>query len=100
MAAIAFLLAGAALRQVPVEEPGFVLPDFELAPIEPGVGDQPEIGDELVLDDRLIAVDPDARVVRLFDPSRTASLDGAKSAAPDASQALSDALARLRRSLR
>lgn len=98
-AAIAFLLVGAALRWVPIEEPSFVLPDFQLAPIEPVAEAHPEIADELLLDDRLIAIEPDARVVRLFDPSRMPTVDGSRSAAPDASQALSDALAQLRRSL-
>ena len=98
MAALAFLLVCAALRRVPAEEPSYALPHFQLAPIEPA-GRQPEIADELLLDDRLTAVEPDARVVQLFDPSRTPSVDGSRSAAPDASQALSDALAQLRRSL-
>ena len=99
VAAVAFLLAGAALRHVPAEEPMYVLPDFQPAPIEPVAGRQPELAGELLLDDRLIAVQPDARVVRLFDPSRMPPVEGSSSAAPDASQALSDALARLRRSL-
>jgi hypothetical protein len=66
----------------------------------------------LVLDDVLAAVGADARVVRLFDrkamptPGQMSSsierhLDrGAGSGHPDAAQALSDALAELRRSLR
>jgi hypothetical protein len=71
------------------------------------------LGDPLVLDDVLAAIGPDSRVVRLFD--RTAMptpgqlqvrIDdhlGQGSAAADltdASQALSDALAELKRSLR
>jgi hypothetical protein len=65
--------------------------------------------DELVLDDILAALNPDSRVVRLFerDPMPTAhemqaridrQLDGPVTA-PDASQALHEALADLRRSL-
>jgi len=72
-----------------------------------------ESDDPLVLDDVLAAIGPDSRVVRLFD--RTAMptpgqlqvrIDdhlgqGSAAAAPmDASQALSDALAELKRSLR
>ena len=67
----------------------------------------------LILDDVLDAVGPDARVVRLFDPSAMPSPaelkarvdrylgQGASWAkSPDASQALVDALTELRRSLR
>ena len=67
----------------------------------------------LMLDDVLIGIDPDARVVRLFDrgamptPGQLQSkianhLGRASPVEPpaDASQALSDALAELRRSLR
>ncbi|HYC65161.1 MAG TPA: hypothetical protein VEC14_10555 [Reyranellaceae bacterium] len=84
---------------MPSEDPSFVLPDFELAPIDPVAGNLPEIADELLLDDRLHAIEPGARVVQLFDPGRMRSVDGSRSAVPDASQALSDALAQLRRSL-
>jgi len=70
------------------------------------------VGEPLVLDDVLAAVGADSRVVRLFDrkamptPGQLSSsierhLDrGGASAHPDAAQALSDALAELRRSLR
>jgi hypothetical protein len=65
----------------------------------------------LLLDDVLAEIGPDARVVRLFDrkamptPGQLHSridhhLGQRPSAQPDASQALSDALAELRRSLR
>lgn len=65
----------------------------------------------LVLDDILADLGPDARVVRLFDrqkmptPGELGSriddhLDQAKTTPEDASQALSDALAELQRSLR
>jgi hypothetical protein len=69
--------------------------------------------DPLVLDDILAEIGPDARVVRLFDPKRMPTPGQLKSridshiekaasspGASDASQALSDALAELRRSLR
>jgi hypothetical protein len=72
-----------------------------------------QVEDPLVLDDILAEMGPDARVVRLFDrkamptPGQLKSRiddhlsEGAPPAAPsDASQALSDALAELRRSLR
>lgn len=68
--------------------------------------------DELVLDDVLAKLGPDSRVVRLFDPAsiptpgelqaridRHLSAEGRSSLLPDASQALHDALAELRRSL-
>jgi len=69
--------------------------------------------DELLLDDILAEIGPNSRVVRLFDPATMPTPgqlnarivrhlnDGASPAAPpDASQALYDALAELRRSLR
>ena len=68
--------------------------------------------DVLLLEDRLTDVDADARVVRLFDPRQMYATgmhppSGARKRGPsrpapapsDASQALSDALAELRRSL-
>ena len=65
----------------------------------------------LVLDDILDQLSPDSRVVRLFDPAAMPTpaqlksridrhLDGAAPDAPDASQALHEALAELRRSIR
>jgi hypothetical protein len=73
----------------------------------------PPPGDVLVLDDILAELGPGSRVVRLFDPASTPSpgqlnarieqhlRDGTSQAAPlDASQALHEALAELRRSLR
>jgi hypothetical protein len=71
-----------------------------------------DLEEPLVLDDVLAAVGADARVVRLFDrkamptPGQLgSSIDrhlerDSRSAHPDAAQALSDALAELRRSLR
>jgi hypothetical protein len=76
------------------------------------IGAQPRTAPEpLVLDDVLAKLEPDSRVVRLFDrkamptPGQLQSriddhLGQRTSAAPDAAQALSDALAELRRSLR
>ena len=75
--------------------------------------DRLDTSEPLVLDDILAKIGPDSRVVRLFDrksmptpgqlQSRIDSHLGqatAEIAKPDASQALSDALAELRRSLR
>ena len=73
---------------------------------------EPTSGEPLVLDDILAELGPDARVVRLFDrkamptPGQLQSridshlAQGSSAGASDASQALSDALAELRRSLR
>jgi hypothetical protein len=68
--------------------------------------------DELVLEDILAELGPESRVVRLFDPAamptpgqlnarieRHLSEENGSAAPPDASQALYDALAELRRSL-
>ncbi|MEP7131213.1 MAG: hypothetical protein ABI770_08805 [Sphingomicrobium sp.] len=73
----------------------------------------PDAADELVLDDILAELGPDSRVVRLFDPAAMPApaqlnarierhLGAATSSPPpvDESQALYDALADLRRSLR
>jgi hypothetical protein len=91
----------------------------ELEPFEPDEltlteADQLVSGTEepLVLDDILAEIGPDSRVVRLFDrqtmptPGELKSRvddhlrGGSAPAAPDASQALLDALAELRRALR
>lgn len=98
-AALAYLLARAVLRRIPAEEPSYVLPEFAPAPIE--LAEEPETGGELLLDDRLTRVEPNARVVQLFGPRRTPpASDGLSSMPADASEALSEALAELRRSLR
>jgi hypothetical protein len=65
--------------------------------------------DELVLDDILAALNPDSRVVRLFEPdaeptsgqlqTRIDSHLNERARGGDASQALHDALTELRRSL-
>jgi hypothetical protein len=100
VAAAAFLLACAVLRNVAAEEPSYVLPDFEPVPIELAPEAQ-DSGAELLLDDRLTRVDPDARVVQLFGPGQgPAAGDRARSEPADASEALSEALAELRRLLR
>ena len=74
---------------------------------------EPQLSDELILDDILAKLSPDSRVVRLFDPAAMPTpghlkaridqhLNGESPRAPleDASQALHEALAELRRSLR
>jgi hypothetical protein len=122
IAAVAYWLC---LRALGALEPRvqFPVPIFDVRTIDPpatgepaatavdGVG--PDAAEEpLVLDDILAELDPEARVVRLFDRSAMPTpgqlkeridghLDQAASPAsiPDASQALSDALAELRRSL-
>ena len=71
-----------------------------------------EEAEVLLLDDMLTQADPDSRVVRLFDPAAIPTpgalrsridrhlQDQQTSGYPDAAQALNDALAELRRSLR
>ncbi len=93
----ASLMAFAVLRSVSVGTLVYDLPEFEPVPLEL----KRETGDELVLDDRLGTVSPDARVIRLFDPSlEVGSVARPTPSPPDASQALAEALAELRRSLR
>lgn len=82
--------------------------DVQPAPPAPPDGS----ADELLLDDILAKLGPDSRVVRLFDPAAMltagqlkANIDRSlqrrrQAAAPDASQALHEALAELRQSLR
>jgi hypothetical protein len=117
--AAAFALSFAGLRRVEPEPRRFKVSDFVIQPI----ASMPELllaeadryvarEDELVLDDILAEIGPDSRVVRLFDPAAMptpgqlkdridAHLDagGPPGSPPDASQALFDALAELRRSL-
>jgi hypothetical protein len=67
-------------------------------------------GEELVLDEVLAAIEPESRVVRLFDANDTAGemqaridrhlRSSPRQIPPDATQELHDALAALRRSLR
>lgn len=109
VAASTMLLANVLLRAVPANERIYALPNFELTPIEPVLEVEDEAG-VLLLDDRL-TVEPDSRVVQLFErrPAQSGDRqanglgDGARlggPVAPDASRALSTALAELRRSLR
>jgi hypothetical protein len=95
---LAFALCFVGLRKVQPEEP-----PFRVAPIEALLTEADRIAseqqsandhDELVLDDVLTELSSQSRVVRLFDPAAMPS-----AASPDASQALLDALAELRRSL-
>lgn len=127
---IAFGGCWAALKLVPdprrLALPGFELADLEAvqdgAELELLLTDQLIVRDaaarqvpdaELLLDDILDALGPDSRVVRLFAPGELptpghlqSSIDRhlqtwrAPQAIPDASHALSEALAELRRSLR
>jgi hypothetical protein len=84
------------LRKVSAGNRDYDLPEFEPAPVE-----IPQAADELVLDDVLECAGPDARVIRLFDPGLESERAArANSPQPDASQALTEALAELRRSLR
>jgi hypothetical protein len=94
LAVAAFVIAYAGLRRIPAGRTQ-AMPVFEIAPIEPS------------------HAEPDAPMLRLVGSSRKAgglelrrSIDNpirssrSRPAPPDASQALSDALAQLRRSLR
>ncbi len=98
-AAAAFLAAQSGLRRIAPGEVTFALPAFPLATVEPN-GAQGDAAEELILEDELIEVSPHARVVRLFGPSQShLHSNPMRPAPPDASQALSEALAELRRSL-
>ena len=94
------------VREVPtIEQPELLLTErVELAVPE---------GDELLLDDILDQLEPDSRVVRLFDPAamptagelksridRHLDVESSAAQSSDAAQALHDALAELRRSIR
>lgn len=95
-AVVASCVAFSVLRKVPVGNRDYELPALEPVPLE-----FPKAVDELVLDDVLESAAPDARVIRLFDPARESELAArANGPQPDASQALTEALAELRRSLR
>lgn len=123
---VAYFLCFATLRSLERRKARFPVHVFDVRQIEPGVEDELLLSDSdrlqtvtsradgaLELDDILAELAPDSRVVRLFDPSAMptpgqlkARIDGhidRATAAPgtaDASQALSDALSELRRSLR
>ena len=94
----AFLLACAVLRRIPVENPHYELPAFELVPLEVAVT-AGGTGDELLLDDQL-SLESDARVVQLFERRQGPRPCEQESVPADASEALSEALAELRRMLR
>lgn len=101
VALAAFLLVCAGLRCLPAAQQSYALPAFAPVPIEPTPEAQDDATDELILQDLLARVSPDARVVRLFVPGQSHRHSSPSApAAQDASQALSDALADLRRSLR
>ena len=112
----AFLLAYGVLRRWPGEGRVHALPQFEPAPILAEAASAEAWGEllldgdqmlapcpcesELLLDDPLVATDPGSRVVRLFGADRAPRCgDPSQSPCPDASHALSQALADLRRSL-
>ena len=103
------------LRVFDVREvgPGILTEEPAAEPEEPAFDpEDPEVdADALVLDDILAKLAPDSRVVRLFDkdamptPAQLRAriedhLDMGASSSADASQALHEALAELRRSLR
>jgi hypothetical protein len=96
-AVVASCVAFTGLRAVSVGNRAYDLPAFEAVPLEI----KHEAADELVLDDVLESASPDARVIRLFDPAHESERAArANSSQPDASQALTEALAELRRMLR
>jgi hypothetical protein len=123
LALLGFAATFAILRQVQDGTESYFLPGFEPADLpnhsqelvltEEMIIERPAAGpgEELVLDDVLAEIEPDSRVVRLFDPRQMptpgelrANIDrhlrpDRSAANPDATQALSEALAELRRSL-
>ena len=119
-AGVAFLGTFVLLRAIRPHERTFAIAGFNVEPA-PGLeydelvlSDSDRVvqpnTDELVLDDMLPDPEPDLRVVRLFDPAAMPAdsppfdrqFGGASAvpAPPDASQALHEALAKLRHSLR
>jgi hypothetical protein len=103
-----FGLAEFALADLPAPPDELLLTDADRLPNQPEARSA-----ELLLDDVLAELGPDSRVVRLFDrtamptpgelrPRIDRHLDSGRSSAPigDASQALHEALAELRRSIR
>lgn len=97
--AAAFLAATYGLRQVSAGTQIYALADFPPATFEPSPAAQDDVTGELILEDTLAQVSPDARVVRLFGTSQSQLSPHPGSEPPDASQALVEALAELRRSL-
>jgi hypothetical protein len=123
-AALAYVCAGRALGAVNASPATHPVPVFDLRDYE-SFGEPElllderceapaELADEpLVLDDVLAQPEPDSRVVRLFDPAamptpaelksridRHLVSDASAAQSADATQALHDALAELRRSIR
>jgi hypothetical protein len=106
-----FVLLFAVLRAVPAASPRLTLARFDIAPIGNHLFDAHDDDDDvLLLEDSLPPPDPDSRVVQLFDTARqSAGADGSvgglaqstrlEPPVPDASEALSEALRDLRRSL-
>jgi len=126
---LAFFLTGRALAAVHPEAAKLPVPVFDVRQIDPVEAphspesaellltdryEAPAAAQEtLMLDDVLAQLEPDSRVVRLFDPAamptpgqlndrieRHLVRDAPPGSSHDASQALHDALAQLRRSLR
>ena len=129
VAALAYLISNLALRSIMPRRDRFAVSPFLLREFDPLEADELILTDAdrletvqvepepLVLDDILAEIGPDARVVRLFDrkamstpmptPGQLKSRiddhlgrESAKLKIPDASEALWEALAELRRSLR
>ena len=125
VALLAYVLSYAVLNRVQPEAPKLLVPIFDIREVEPI--EETELllterfeppaptadEDALLLDDILAKLGPDSRVVRLFDAAAMPSagelksridrhLDGAgvEERTSDAAQALHDALAELRRSIR
>jgi len=124
-ALLAFVLAYRALGAVQPEAPRLPVPIFDVREVEPiedtelllteRLEQPPSLAheDALLLDDILAELGPDSRVVRLFDPAAMPTAGELKSRidrhldreevearTSDAAQALHDALAELRRSIR
>ena len=119
----AYWICARALENIPGDDARFELTMFDPAPIDlvqPDelvltaadvlVAAESTAPDELLLDDVLTETGPDSRVVRLFEAAAMPTpgqmnarieehLSENRAAPPDASQALHDALAELRRSL-
>jgi len=122
--AAAFYALLKALQAIKPSAPTYAVETFEPAALPPAIEPEPELllthvyqtqqsnsEAALELDDVLSAIGNDSRVVRLFDPAAMPSpselktridrhLDDAPAHSADASQALHEALAELRKSLR
>jgi hypothetical protein len=125
---LAYVLSNRLLGRVPPEPPRLQVPIFDVREVEPleetelllterfeapAAAADADGDDALILDDILAKLEPDSRVVRLFDPEamptagelksridRHLDRDSAAAQTPDAAQALHEALAELRRSIR